>query len=499
MDGSHVLAFFLGLVAALLALVAGLLVTRLRAPGRKADSEGQLKGCWTGQEDAERGEAGFAMPGKKVAAEAPAAATLPCEAADRPAQEPDKDAAAAAKARKGSLRDSAAVEEDASTTMSSALRPISAETDNSGSTGQNTVRSGESGGPPESLLPGSVREPPPPAKSPAPKPPPPLANPEGLVTTDAPSPPPLLAHEGGLAPGPLPLQAPAPEGPPPPPARLEPKRDLHFGPTDHQRTLPDPPEPQRGQVPEEAEELGYETSLSTVQRALGKRDAQTTDLHRQLRELRQMLFHETAEARSANGKLQALLADPSKAPAEQAVELRRLQQETSDLSGRLTETKQRERHWLNIARQQRLYLMHSEHFQQQEEANVLKKHPAGEVFIAVQPVIDEDDLAHPNRGIAQSHCDPYSVDSWPFEPNAMASRNNFEPGFQELEEEDDELYDDEGDDAGAGVGTHDNVFEDDEASLEGIEGEGADWATGPAVAPRALEPSGGRPDTARSL
>ncbi|CAK0874195.1 unnamed protein product, partial [Prorocentrum cordatum] len=129
----------------------------------------------------------------------------------------------------------------------------------------------------------------------------------------------------------------------------------------------------------------------------------------------------------------------------------------SDLSVHLAETRKRERRWLGIARQQRLYFMQSEHFQQQDDAGALKRHPAGEVFLAPAPLpLDEDELAQmmPRRDqVAQSYCDPYSIDSWPFEPNSLAARNNHEPQLQEWaegaagEEElgsESEPYDDDG-------------------------------------------------------
>lgn len=197
-------------------------------------------------------------------------------------------------------------------------------------------------------------------------------------------------------------------------------------------------------VCEETSEL---SSLATLQRVLSKRDAQTTELHRQLKEARQCLWLQTSEARAANARLYALLSDPSKAPQAQAEALQRLQQEVRDLSSLLAETRAKEQHWSAIAKRQRAFFMQSERLSQ-EGAGLLRRHPAGDIILAPPPVVLEDDEPFDQRvwDVGTSHCNPYSVDSWPFEPNVLAQRASQEPGLQrwnECEEEEDDDEDDE--------------------------------------------------------
>lgn len=435
------------------------------------------------------------------------------------------DPAAQCHAAKGTLRDAAAEEDSSTTCASMTLRPESAETCDSGSTAIDSLAEKSVDAP----LPGAAAAPAPPPlpaqKPPEPSPTPPLLGmPQGgaggSAEDEVAPPPPLVAEPPAppLAAEPLPASL---EAVPPPAPVLKPA--LQFGPTCQQLSLQDPPETSMGPTTAEAEEEGMRQTLSTIQRNLGRRDAQTTGLHRQLRELRAQLFEETSASRAANGKLNALLADPARVPAEQAEAMQRLQQEVSDLSVHLADSRKRERRWLGIARQQRLYFMQSEHFQQQEDASVLKKHPAGEVFLAAAPLpLDEEELMQmmPRRDqVAQSYCDPYSIDSWPFEPNALAARNNHEPQLQEWEEGDElsEPYDDD-DDVGSDPDMPPGYLDadpgdvgiDDGDSLEGIEdADGTPW---PGRAPAAdgrqdsrglgadvLPPAGAPPDSARSL
>lgn len=260
----------------------------------------------------------------------------------------------------------------------------------------------------------------------------------GAVTIAAPPPRPPWTEK---------VVPPVPMPPAAPPERLQhPSPPKEFGPTERQRSLLDPPEKCAMDVCEETAEL---TSLATLQRILSKRDAQTTELHRQLKEARQCLWLQTSEARAANARLHALLTDPSKAPQAQAEALQRLQQEVRGLSGLVAETRAKEQHWSAIAKRQRAFFMQSERLSQ-EGVGLLRRHPAGDIFLAPPPVVLEDDEPFDQRAwdVGTSHCNPYSVDSWPFEPNVLAQRASQEPGLQrwnECEEEEDDDDDEEED------------------------------------------------------
>lgn len=216
------------------------------------------------------------------------------------------------------------------------------------------------------------------------------------------------------------------------------REGLCFGPTERQRAQVDPPEKASFLVDEET---SLKQSLAVMQRQLGKRDAQTTELHRQLRECRQSLWLQTQESRLDRQRLHDILSDPAKMPGSQAEELKRLQVRAKELSDMLAEARAQEMQWSTIAKRQRAFFMQSERMAQ-DSANAIRKHPAGEIFLAPPPVCLEDDGERhdrPSWDIGTLEANPYAVDSWPFEPNAMAQRAAQEPdlcGWAEGEDED---------------------------------------------------------------
>jgi len=204
-----------------------------------------------------------------------------------------------------------------------------------------------------------------------------------------------------------------------------------FGPTEKQLRLPKPPEKVLADMDEEASQAA---SLHTLQQILAKRDAQTTELHKQLREARQALWLQTTEARAATSRLDAFLADPSKAPEAQAEALQRMQQKIRELSGRLAETRWQEQQWGNVAKRQHAFMLQCERMAK-EGADVLPR--CG--------LLDEE--GGPTAwDVATSHCNPYSVDSWPFEPNSLAQRPSQEPNLNRWDEGDDDVEEDHDDD-----------------------------------------------------
>jgi len=237
------------------------------------------------------------------------------------------------------------------------------------------------------------------------------------------------------------------------------QRNLTLSPSARQKRYPDPPEKGWMHVDEDR---SLRLSVTTVQRNLAKRDIQTQELHRQLRQTQQDCVDQKVEAVAAAKKLQDLLSDPTYAPQAQAVELQALRHKVDDLSGKLADSKQSERQWGIVAKSQRAFFMQSERVAQ-EGLNLFRKHPAGELFLAPSPVYLEDDDEDPrNPGtwdVGSSHINPYVNDSWPFEPNACAQRCAVEPNLGRWDEEDgivDEDSDEEGS-PGSGDDEHDQA------------------------------------------
>merc|ERR1719419_1245441 len=111
-------------------------------------------------------------------------------------------------------------------------------------------------------------------------------------------------------------------------------------------------------------------------------------------------------------------------PAEHVQELEHLRRDIEHTSGRLADAKAAEMRWAWIAKRQRAFFMQSEKMGQ-EGLHLMKRHPAGEVFLAPPPVClegDDEDCRNPPWDVGSSHINPYAIDSWPFEPNVLAQK-----------------------------------------------------------------------------
>jgi len=224
-----------------------------------------------------------------------------------------------------------------------------------------------------------------------------------------------------------------------------------FGPTRLQRTLPkqtgfrQPPEKPAPLVPEI---VALKSSLACVQQNLFSRDRQTSNLHSQLKECRQALWEQTEVSNEAQGRLRRLLESPGKTPQIQKEEIARLQEKIGALSNRLADAKQSESYWATVAKRQRAYFLQSEQHGP-DAMQYLKRHPAGEVFVAPTPILGEAGDMGKAWDVGSSHANPYVCDSWPFEPNVLAKRTPQEPTMQPLEEDpeaEDEVSDSEDED-----------------------------------------------------
>jgi len=240
--------------------------------------------------------------------------------------------------------------------------------------------------------------------------------------------------------------------PPLPPAALEPKDrpwidpqpQKAFGPTNRQNLLRDPPE----KSPFVDEEEGDWNSMATLRRVLQRRDVQTSELHKQLRDARKQLWQQSQDSRHATARLHSYLSDTSQAPRAQAEAIQRLQEQVADLSERLGEARHQEQHWQSIAKRQRAFFQQSERMSP-DFRSLLKRSPAGEIFLAPPPVLLDDDESprdEPMWDVGTSHCNPYMVDSWPAEPNVLAARASAPPNLHRWQEGDEDDYDEDDED-----------------------------------------------------
>jgi hypothetical protein len=119
-----------------------------------------------------------------------------------------------------------------------------------------------------------------------------------------------------------------------------------------------------------------------------------------------------------------------------------VQREIEDLTRKVSAVNEAEAQWRLTARRQRAYFMHSERISQEAAQERVRKHPAGDLFLAPAPVVLDDDISEgaqkPQWDVGTAELNPYTIDSWPFEPNVLAQRCTHESAFQSIDEGDDE-------------------------------------------------------------
>merc|ERR1719284_1541647 len=144
------------------------------------------------------------------------------------------------------------------------------------------------------------------------------------------------------------------------------------------------------------QEVSLETSFVALQQHLHKRDVETHELERQLRDWQQTSWQQSLEARYSNQRLRDLLCDPLLAPQTQAEELRSLRARVEDLLNTLAEAQSREVRWRMVAKRQHIALRQTECASKDASGSLLR-HPAGEIFLLPPPASDlgEDECELP--------------------------------------------------------------------------------------------------------
>jgi len=120
--------------------------------------------------------------------------------------------------------------------------------------------------------------------------------------------------------------------------------------------------------------LSYSTDLERLSKKTGK-------MHRHLRECQKQIWEHSLEASSASRRLSDLLCDARFTPQAGARELQNLRRTVAGLSEQYADAKHAATQSSIVARRQRVYFAQQERGAD-EGALLLKKHPAGDVFLA---------------------------------------------------------------------------------------------------------------------
>lgn len=145
------------------------------------------------------------------------------------------------------------------------------------------------------------------------------------------------------------------------------------------------PRPRRRPAPEaEAHLVVPRRTVAALQGKLYQRDMDVWTMHRQLRCVQQQILQRNLEEGFAARRLRDLLCDADVMPQlsrPKAAELGELRRTLQDLSTRYADAKSSEMQWSAVARRHLSFYVQSE-AQAREGTLQLKRHPAGEVFLA---------------------------------------------------------------------------------------------------------------------
>jgi len=213
-----------------------------------------------------------------------------------------------------------------------------------------------------------------------------------------------------------------------------------YGPSGRQSKLLDPEDKTDGLV---SENKCMKATLEQLDRSLNSRERQIAALQSQLETCKNMQkVHEDA-TKIAAAALRELVANTASVPRMYEERLRSRQQRVAKKHEDLIRNKQKDSHYQALAVQQKHYYLQNERIGMTPgAADRLQRHPAGDLFLWPRPPHHPDTKAEA-FDIGTAIANPYVCDSWPFEPNVLASRTLKEATMQVCIEETDEDLEEE--------------------------------------------------------
>lgn len=166
-------------------------------------------------------------------------------------------------------------------------------------------------------------------------------------------------------------------------------------------------------------------TLEHLDRALNSRERQIGALQSQIENCKNMCKEKEDATVAAAAALRELVAHPASATRIHEERLRRLRQHVAKLRQNLDNSQQKATHYQALAQQQRRYYLQNERIDVSGAGDRLQRHPAGDIFLVPQPP-PLGDMKAENFDIGTAFANPYVCDSWPFEPNVLASRTSKE-------------------------------------------------------------------------
>lgn len=204
-----------------------------------------------------------------------------------------------------------------------------------------------------------------------------------------------------------------------------------FGPTERQAELLDPPEKAEDVV---LESVTMKSTLKTLDKHVASRERQILSLQEQLVTCHKLYEEQKQQADLISGNLRLVQGPNPDFQKVQEERIARREARVSMLTLNLEQTAQQAIRHHKLAKLQRAFILQHERVADSGGREVLNRHPAGEIALVLQPPpMDDEKLEVWDVGTAIAN--PYTVDSWPFEPNVLAKRAPQEPSMQPFAEE----------------------------------------------------------------
>mmetsp|Transcript_96626 Transcript_96626/g.207324 ORF Transcript_96626/g.207324 Transcript_96626/m.207324 type:complete len:387 (-) Transcript_96626:97-1257(-) len=213
-----------------------------------------------------------------------------------------------------------------------------------------------------------------------------------------------------------------------------------FGPSKRQRRFEDPPEKPLEPTPETPT---LSATLESLDGACSSRVRQIAALKQQLAKCQKSHEEHEVETKEAARSLQQLIDSPSCLKQAHGERREHRQGRVDNFKAQLSKSKEQAEYFQTLAQQQRVYFLQSERVAVNSGPGGLSKHPAGCIWLMPEPLPMNDEEKLEVWDVGSAVANPYVCDSWPFEPNVMASRCPKEAYMQPFVEETQEDLDDE--------------------------------------------------------
>lgn len=198
-----------------------------------------------------------------------------------------------------------------------------------------------------------------------------------------------------------------------------PRNRKTYGPSRKQKDLEEPPVKEEKL---EKELVTIRSTLASLNQNLSSRERQISSLKNQIAVTKEHVKEEQTKLDDLDEILN-LVENPQNLSMIHDKRRKRQKENLENVEKELQLVKAEVESHRNLTKQQHAFFTQAETiYCQPNGAERIQRCPAGEVFLAPQPLAMPEEKAESGDAVGTSIANPYEVDSWPFEPNVLARR-----------------------------------------------------------------------------